>query len=132
VVSALVVQSTEGAAAWLTAVGTVGATVVAVVVASFSARAVRRERRTALEREQLHEAYRVQVVLAGRLLMDDTLFEAASEVGCSRVEWTTDAGNEGARALCESLGFAGSDAKVYYRAGDAGTGPPAAGHTRSA
>jgi ribosomal protein S18 acetylase RimI-like enzyme len=73
-------------------------------------------------------AYRRRGV--GKLLMS-ALFETASERGCSRVEWTTDVGNEGARAFYESLGFAVSGSKVFYRTEDTGTGLPTAGQTRS-
>ncbi len=44
---------------------------------------------------------------------------------CSRVEWTTDAGNTGAQAFYEALGARPLISKVFYRmAGDDLTGPP--------
>ena len=34
---------------------------------------------------------------------------------CSRVEWTTDAPNDGARRFYASLGYAENASKVFYR-----------------
>ena len=45
---------------------------------------------------------------------------AASRSGCSRLEWMTDASNDGARAFYREMGFAESDDKIVYRA-DAST-----------
>lgn len=56
---------------------------------------------------------------AGKLLMQ-ALFEVAGQRGCSRVEWTTDSGNAGARAFYEELGLPRHPSKVFYRVEDAG------------
>lgn len=50
----------------------------------------------------------------GTLLMN-RLFAVAAEQGCSRVEWTTDAGNTSARAFYEALGGTPLPAKIFYR-----------------
>jgi GNAT superfamily N-acetyltransferase len=50
----------------------------------------------------------------GRLLMQ-AVFEAAGEPRCSRVEWTTDTGNAGARAFYHQLGLPVHPSKVFYR-----------------
>jgi GNAT superfamily N-acetyltransferase len=51
---------------------------------------------------------------AGTLLMN-RLFEVAAEKGCSRVEWTTDAGNTSARVFYEALGATPLPAKIFFR-----------------
>ena len=51
----------------------------------------------------------------GRLLMN-RLLAVARERGCTRVEWTVDAPNAGARAFYESLGAAPLTSKLFYRA----------------
>ncbi|WP_211244428.1 GNAT family N-acetyltransferase [Actinospica robiniae] len=59
------------------------------------------------------EKYRRRGV--GRLLMDE-LHELAREHQCSRVEWTTDTPNDGARRFYEHLGYAeGAASKILYR-----------------
>ncbi len=51
----------------------------------------------------------------GRLLMDG-LHRIAADRGCSRVEWTTDNGNMGARGFYERVGAKALASKVFYRA----------------
>lgn len=58
------------------------------------------------------EAYRR--IRVGHAFME-TLHDIAGESGCSRVEWTTDATNEAARAFYASLGFVENGSKVFYR-----------------
>jgi GNAT superfamily N-acetyltransferase len=60
---------------------------------------------------------------AGKLLMR-AVFEAAARNGCSRIEWTTDAGNASAQAFYAELGLPKHPAKVFYRVQDAGAGFP--------
>ncbi len=50
----------------------------------------------------------------GRALMD-RLRAIATEHGCSRVEWTTDADNPGAQQFYEALGYE-PHPKIFYRA----------------
>jgi len=50
----------------------------------------------------------------GRLLMDG-LQEVARRRGLSRVEWTTDATNTGARAFYDALGAKPLTEKIFYR-----------------
>lgn len=50
----------------------------------------------------------------GRQFMDE-LHRIARFNECSRVEWTTDAPNEDARAFYESLGFTENTTKIVYR-----------------
>ena len=57
----------------------------------------------------------------GRLLMR-AVFEIAAGLGCSRVEWTTDAGNTGAQAFYAKLGLPDHPVKVFYRVEDTGSG----------
>ena len=58
---------------------------------------------------------------AGKLLMR-AVFETAGRHGCSRVEWTTDAGNAGAQAFYERLGLPRHPSKVFYRVENTGGG----------
>jgi GNAT superfamily N-acetyltransferase len=58
---------------------------------------------------------------AGKLLMR-AVFETAARHGCTRVEWTTDSGNDGAQAFYETLGLPRHPAKVFYRVEDTGRG----------
>jgi GNAT superfamily N-acetyltransferase len=58
---------------------------------------------------------------AGKLLMR-AVFDTAARHGCSRVEWTTDSGNDGAQAFYETLGLPRHPAKVFYRVEDTGGG----------
>ncbi|MEV0149965.1 MULTISPECIES: GNAT family N-acetyltransferase [unclassified Nonomuraea] len=46
----------------------------------------------------------------------EALFELATKYECSRVEWTTDAGNAGAQAFYEALDQVQLPTKVFYRA----------------
>lgn len=50
----------------------------------------------------------------GAMLMRG-MFAIAVEQRCSRVEWTTDHDNEGARAFYEAMGVAALTSKVLYR-----------------
>ena len=50
----------------------------------------------------------------GRLLMD-RLRSIAVELGCSRVEWTTDTSNADAQAFYEELGAKPLTSKIFYR-----------------
>ena len=59
------------------------------------------------------EAKRQQGV--GKLLME-ALFAVAKELGCSRVEWTTDSGNTAAQHFYEQLGVSPHVSKIFYRA----------------
>jgi GNAT superfamily N-acetyltransferase len=59
----------------------------------------------------------------GKLLMKG-LYEVARQRGLSRVEWTTDASNQGAQAFYEALGAKPLRSKIFYRAAGADiTGP---------
>lgn len=51
----------------------------------------------------------------GKLIMDG-LYRIAASKGCSRVEWTTDADNNGAQAFYEALGVKPLTSKIFYRA----------------
>jgi ribosomal protein S18 acetylase RimI-like enzyme len=51
---------------------------------------------------------------AGERLMC-AVFETAARLGCSRVEWTTDASNAAARAFYARLGLPEYSSKVFYR-----------------
>lgn len=64
-------------------------------------------------------AYRGRGV--GTLLMQ-AVFETAAGSGCSRIEWTTDAGNAAARAFYAKLGLHRHSSKVFYRVEDTGSG----------
>jgi GNAT superfamily N-acetyltransferase len=57
----------------------------------------------------------------GKLLMQ-TVFEVAGQHRCSRVEWTTDTDNAGARAFYDTLGLPAHRAKIFYRVEDTDTG----------
>jgi GNAT superfamily N-acetyltransferase len=50
----------------------------------------------------------------GRLLMDG-LYDVARRRGLSRVEWTTDTSNQGAREFYEALGAKPVPSKIFYR-----------------
>jgi GNAT superfamily N-acetyltransferase len=65
------------------------------------------------------DAYRRQGV--GKLLMR-AIFETAGTLGCSRVEWTTDAGNTAAQAFYAKLGLPAYPSKIFYRVEDTGSG----------
>lgn len=66
------------------------------------------------------DAYRRQGV--GKLLMR-AIFETAGTLGCSRVEWTTDAGNTAAQAFYAKLGLPAYPSKIFYRVEGTGSGP---------
>lgn len=51
----------------------------------------------------------------GKLLMEG-LYLIAAERGCSRLEWTTDTGNQAAQAFYASLGVKPLATKIFYRA----------------
>jgi hypothetical protein len=59
--------------------------------------------------------------LLGKLLMR-AIFETAGTLGCSRVEWTTDAGNTAAQAFYAKLGLAAYPSKIFYRVEGTGSG----------
>jgi ribosomal protein S18 acetylase RimI-like enzyme len=59
----------------------------------------------------------------GRMLMDG-LGAVAARRGLSRVEWTTDASNEGAQAFYEALGAKPLASKIFYRIAGAGAAGP--------
>lgn len=61
----------------------------------------------------ISERYRRQGL--GKSLLDALAEIAASRPGCSRIEWTADRDNPGARAFYQKLGFAEIDSKVMYR-----------------
>jgi GNAT superfamily N-acetyltransferase len=65
------------------------------------------------------EAYRRQGV--GALLMR-AIFETADTLGCSRVEWTTDARNTAAQAFYAKLGLPAHPSKIFYRVEATGSG----------
>ena len=58
------------------------------------------------------QAYRRTGV--GKRLMDE-LHEIARAERCSRVEWTTDADNDGAQRFYEELGVPANTSKIFYR-----------------
>lgn len=62
----------------------------------------------------------------GNLLMR-RLTEVASRHGCSRVEWTTDAGNAVAQSFYAALGYHRHPSKIFYRVEDTGRGLGAPG-----
>jgi GNAT superfamily N-acetyltransferase len=72
--------------------------------------------------KELYVAAACRRVGIGTMLMSSVLAVAA-ENGCSRVEWTTDAGNASARAFYEALGATPLSTKVFYRAADLPNGP---------
>jgi GNAT superfamily N-acetyltransferase len=55
----------------------------------------------------------------GKLLMA-ALCRVAGERGCSRVEWTTDDDNDGAKAFYTGLGVPVRTSKLFYRVQDGG------------
>jgi GNAT superfamily N-acetyltransferase len=59
------------------------------------------------------ESYRRAGV--GKLMMNG-LYRIAAERGCSRVEWTTDTGNQAAQAFYESIEVKPLATKIFYRA----------------
>ena len=71
--------------------------------------------------KELYVADRYRGQGIGRLLMQ-ALFQAAAEHGCSRVEWTTDRANTGARAFYDRLGLPAHPSKIFYRVEDNGGG----------
>ena len=70
--------------------------------------------------KELYVAQDLRRAGVGTALMGALQDIVASRPGCSRLEWMTDAPNEGARAFYREMGFAESDDKVVYRA-DAST-----------
>jgi GNAT superfamily N-acetyltransferase len=55
----------------------------------------------------------------GKLLIQN-LFSVAADLGCSRVEWTTDADNTDAQRFYQELGIEKNPSKVFYRLEDPG------------
>lgn len=101
-----------------------GERVAGIASCSFLWPAVGLTRSLYLKELYVAEAYRRQGV--GDLLMS-AVFAMAGEFGCSRVEWTTDTGNEGAQAFYESRGVPVQHSKIFYRVEDMGTGIRAPG-----
>ena len=69
---------------------------------------------TSLYLKELYVAQAYRRTGLGRQFMDE-LHRIARHNKCSRVEWTTDAPNDGARRFYESLGFAENGSKIFYR-----------------
>ena len=69
---------------------------------------------TSLYLKELYVAAAYRRSGAGRLLMD-RLGEIAVVRGCTRIEWTTDAGNLAAQSFYESLGAGPLPTKLFYR-----------------
>lgn len=65
--------------------------------------------------KELYVAQAYRRTGTGKLLMDG-LYKIAVSQGCSRVEWTTDAGNPAARAFYAALGAKPLTSKIFYRA----------------
>lgn len=55
-------------------------------------------------------------------LLTRAVFETATRLGCTRVEWTTDADNAAAQAFYAKLGLPALPSKVFYRVEDSGSG----------
>jgi GNAT superfamily N-acetyltransferase len=64
--------------------------------------------------KELYVAESARRLGVGTLLMRQ-LHEVAQKCGCSRVEWTTDGDNVGARQFYAKLGAAVNDGKLFYR-----------------
>jgi GNAT superfamily N-acetyltransferase len=97
----------------------VGRQVAGLAAYSFLWPAVGATRSLYLKELYVPDAYRRQGI--GRLLLR-AVFETAAGLGCSRVEWTTDADNAGAQAFYARLGLANHPVKVFYRVEDTGSG----------
>jgi len=96
-----------------------GRQVVGLAAYSFLWPAVGATRSLYLKELYVPDAYRRQGI--GRLLLR-AVFETAAELGCSRVEWTTDTDNTGAQAFYARLGLPNHPVKVFYRIEDTGSG----------
>ena len=94
-----------------------GSTVAGIAAYSFLWPAVGATRSLYLKELYVAGGYRRRGV--GELLMR-AVFETAGALGCSRVEWTTDAGNTAARAFYARLGLPEYPSKVFYRVEDPG------------
>jgi GNAT superfamily N-acetyltransferase len=70
---------------------------------------------TSLYLKELYVGQSYRRAGVGKLLMDG-LYRIAAERGCSRVEWTTDAGNQAAQAFYASMGVKPLATKIFYRA----------------
>jgi ribosomal protein S18 acetylase RimI-like enzyme len=70
---------------------------------------------TSLYLKELYVAVSYRRAGVGKLMMDG-LYRVAAENGCSRVEWTTDTGNQAAQAFYESIGAKPLATKIFYRA----------------
>jgi GNAT superfamily N-acetyltransferase len=64
--------------------------------------------------KELYVADAYRRACTGRLLMDG-LYDVARRRGLSRVEWTTDTSNQGAREFYEALGAKPVPSKIFYR-----------------
>jgi GNAT superfamily N-acetyltransferase len=69
---------------------------------------------TSLYLKDLYVAQACRRAGVGKALMDG-IQRIAAERGCSRIEWTTDAGNPGAQRFYASLGAARLPTKIFYR-----------------
>jgi GNAT superfamily N-acetyltransferase len=64
--------------------------------------------------KELYVAHDSRRLGVGRLMMQ-SIFKAAAETECSRVEWTTDEDNPDAQRFYEKLGFPRHPSKLFYR-----------------
>ena len=96
-----------------------GAQLAGIAAYSFLWPAVGLTRSLYLKELYVPELYQRQGV--GKLLMH-AVFEVAGKHRCSRVEWTTDTDNVGARAFYDTLGLPAHQTKIFYRVEDTGTG----------
>ena len=64
--------------------------------------------------KELYVAQAYRRTGTGKLLMDG-LYQIAASQDCSRVEWTSDTGNPGARAFYAALGAKPLTSKIFYR-----------------
>lgn len=96
-----------------------GREVVGLAAYSFLWPAVGATRSLYLKELYVPGAYRGQGI--GKHLMQ-AVFETAASLRCSRVEWTTDAGNTAAQAFYARLGLSKLASKVFYRVEDTGSG----------
>jgi GNAT superfamily N-acetyltransferase len=102
----------DGAAEVKALVARDGGSVVGVASYSMLWPAVRTTRSLYLKELYVLKAWRGKGV--GRQLMDE-IDRVARELGCSRVEFTTDTNNHDAQAFYTSLGFEPNPGKIFYR-----------------
>ncbi|MFC4034475.1 GNAT family N-acetyltransferase [Streptomyces polygonati] len=70
---------------------------------------------TSLSLKELYVREHARRSGVARALMAE-LRKAASDAGCSRIEWTADTDNPAALAFYEALGAEPQDGKIFYRA----------------